>query len=249
MKRFVAAGLIVVTALWAGGCVSKSSYMEAQEQADAARTELERERQRKVALEEQVKTLKELNAKLGQEAQLVKDELQRIEFSRDQERGSLEERTVQMERQLRTLVAQHRALRKQYQDMKRQNKTLRATVARYKKELKERPATETGTAPMGGGKPSAPKPKPVTSAKATKPSASVKPPAPSNGSAGLSSVGAVNLNQASVAQMMQTLGLPRDVAERVVSNRPYRIKGELVAKNVMTKEEFDKIKGRVTVRQ
>jgi hypothetical protein len=39
----------------------------------------------------------------------------------------------------------------------------------------------------------------------------------------------------------------KDVAERVVSNRPYRIKGELVAKNVMPKATFDVIKDRITV--
>ena len=44
----------------------------------------------------------------------------------------------------------------------------------------------------------------------------------------------------------QTLGLSRDVAEEVVSNRPYRLRGELVAKNVIPKVTFDEIKGRIT---
>ena len=37
-----------------------------------------------------------------------------------------------------------------------------------------------------------------------------------------------------------------DVAEEVVSNRPYRLRGELVAKNVIPKATFDEIKGRIT---
>jgi hypothetical protein len=37
------------------------------------------------------------------------------------------------------------------------------------------------------------------------------------------------------------------VADRVVTNRPYRVKGELVAKNVMPKETFDLIKDRISV--
>jgi len=36
------------------------------------------------------------------------------------------------------------------------------------------------------------------------------------------------------------------VAEEVVSNRPYRLRGELVAKNVIPKVTFDEIKGRIT---
>ena len=47
--------------------------------------------------------------------------------------------------------------------------------------------------------------------------------------------------------MVLVLGLTKDMADRVVSNRPYRVKGELVAKNVVPKETFDMIKDRITV--
>jgi hypothetical protein len=47
--------------------------------------------------------------------------------------------------------------------------------------------------------------------------------------------------------MVLFLGLSKDVAERVVANRPYRLKGELVAKNVLPKGTFDVIKDRITV--
>lgn len=249
MNKYLAVGLILVAALWTNGCVSKGKYTEAMEEADAAKTEVERERQRKVALEEQVKTLKELNAKLGQEAQLVKDELQRIEHSRDQERGGILERNQQMERQLRTLVAQHRALRKQYQDLKQRNKSLQSTVARYQKELKER--TDAGGASTSAVKAPAMPAKPTAQPKSVTPPAAAKSPsqAPVAVSSARGQTGPVNLNKASVSDMVLVLGLPKDVAERVVTNRPYRIKGELVAKNVMSKQTFDNIKGRITVRQ
>jgi len=45
------------------------------------------------------------------------------------------------------------------------------------------------------------------------------------------------------------LGLTKDMAERVVANRPYKIKGELVAKNIMPKATFDLLKERITVAQ
>ena len=56
----------------------------------------------------------------------------------------------------------------------------------------------------------------------------------------------VNINKASVSDLVLTLGLSREVAEEVVSNRPYRLRGELVAKNVIPKATFDEIKGRIT---
>ena len=56
----------------------------------------------------------------------------------------------------------------------------------------------------------------------------------------------VNINKASVSDLVLTLGLSREVAEEVVSNRPYRLRGELVAKNVIPKATFDEIKGRIS---
>jgi hypothetical protein len=47
--------------------------------------------------------------------------------------------------------------------------------------------------------------------------------------------------------MVLVLGLSKDVADRIVTNRPYRVKGELVAKNVVPKETFDMIKERISV--
>jgi DNA uptake protein ComE-like DNA-binding protein len=57
----------------------------------------------------------------------------------------------------------------------------------------------------------------------------------------------VNLNKATASDMVLALGLPKDMADRIVANRPYRVKGELVAKNVVPKETFDMIKDRISV--
>jgi hypothetical protein len=37
------------------------------------------------------------------------------------------------------------------------------------------------------------------------------------------------------------------MADRIVNNRPYKVKGELVAKNLVPKETFDMIKDRISV--
>ena len=57
----------------------------------------------------------------------------------------------------------------------------------------------------------------------------------------------MNVNKASAGDMVLVLGLSKDMADRIVTNRPYRVKGELVAKNVVPKETFDMIKERISV--
>ncbi|MFO0733066.1 MAG: helix-hairpin-helix domain-containing protein [Nitrospiraceae bacterium] len=57
----------------------------------------------------------------------------------------------------------------------------------------------------------------------------------------------LNINKVSSADLVLSLGIAQDVADRIVNNRPYKVKGELVAKNVVTKDVFDGIKDRITV--
>ncbi len=253
MRTYVAISLAVIVALGASGCVADSQYREAVGEADSAKGELERAQAQKGALEQQVKTLKELNAKLSQEARLVKDELQRIEHGRDKERGSLEERNKQMEQQVRALAAQYRLVRKDYQELKRRNRSLQSTVGRYQKELKARQPTVSPSAAPATLMPPAVSPKPVTSPKASTPTTTVQGSSPlavlTPGLAKKAKVEQVNMNTASALDMVLRLGLTREVADKVITNRPYRIKGELIARNVISKETFDSIKNRITVRQ
>ena len=72
-------------------------------------------------------------------------------------------------------------------------------------------------------------------------------PVPPSVNAPQSMASSMNVNKASVGDMVLVLGLSKDVADRIVTNRPYRVKGELVAKNVVPKETFDMIKDRISV--
>ncbi len=239
MKRYVTMCVVLLSTMAAAGCVSNSKYKAALAEADAAKTELEKTRTQKSALEQQVKTLKELNVKFGNEAQAARDELQRIEHARDKERSDIAARLKELEDKQKQLAAQNRSLRQEYEDVKRHNETLKSLVARYQKELKERQRTAPPPAPSVP----APGPPPVPGAAApggaSTPSAVPTPPQPS--------VAPMNINTASAGDMVLFLGLTKEMADRIVSNRPYRIKGELVAKNVLPKETFDMIKDRITV--
>ena len=144
MAAIVVAGTIAMT-----GCVSDRKYQESLAETEAAKTELATTRAQKSALEQQVKTLKDLNVKFGNEAQAARDELERIQYGRDKERGSAEGRTKELEERVKQLAAQNRSLRQEYEDTKRHNETLKSLVARYQKELKDQSRA-------GGGAPRSP---------------------------------------------------------------------------------------------
>jgi len=226
MKREWTA-IVLIGAVLTTGCVSNKKYQEALTEADSAKMELEKARQQKVAMEQQVRTLKELNVKFNNEAEAARDELQRIEHGRDAERGTIDSRTKELEDKVRALSAQNRNVKQEYKDVKRHNDTLKSLVARYQKELKDRS--------QAGGSVQAATLTPKQGGSGT---ASVAPAATS---------ASMNINKVSANDMILFLGLKQDEADRIVNNRPYRVKGELVAKNVVPKETFDLIKDRISV--
>jgi DNA uptake protein ComE-like DNA-binding protein len=234
MKLGWMTAIVMIGAVAMVGCVSQKKYEEAMVDVDSAKSELERTRAQKNALEQQVKTLKDLNVKFGNEAQVAHDELERIQHGRDKERGSVEGRTKELEDRVKQLSLQNRGIRQEYEDVKRHNETLKSLVARYQKELKDQSRSVTGT---------------------LAPSVSSSSPAPAPGVASVAPTmkapqampSSMNVNKASAGDMVLVLGLPKDMADRIVTNRPYRVKGELVAKNVVPKETFDMIKERISV--
>ncbi|MGC3973159.1 MAG: hypothetical protein QM771_02075 [Nitrospira sp.] len=238
MRHVWMAGLALMSAMAVSGCVSDKKYHEALADADATRGELERARAQKNALEQQVKTLKDLNAKFGSESQIARDELQRIQHGRDKERDTIDVRTKELEDKVKQLSAQNRSVKQEYEEARRHNEQLKSLVARYQKEMKDRSRSLSSgmespalTAPLGGAGSSSSKAAPAPS-----PFETPAPAAP-----------LLNINKAPSADLVLTLGITQDVADRIVSNRPYRVKGELVAKNVVTKDVFDDIKDRITV--
>lgn len=232
MKSGWMAAVVLIGAVAMAGCVSQKKYEEAMTDAESYRSELALARAQKNALEQQVKTLKDLNMKFGNEAQVAHDELERIQHGRDKERGSIEGRTKELEASVRQLSFQNRALRQEYEGVKRHNETLKSLVARYQKELKDQSRTVTG-APTPSASPASPAPSGMPASPAMKD----PQPMPS----------AMNVNKASAGDMVLVLGLSKEVADRIVANRPYRVKGELVAKNVVPKDTFDLIKERISV--
>lgn len=237
--------VVMVCALSAAGCVSKDRYMAATAEADSIKADLEKARAQKNALDQQVKSLKDANAKLTADSEFMSAELQRIKDSRDKERSNIDTRTKDLEQKLKEMTAHQRMLKQEYEDVKKHNETLKSTVARYQKELKER--ERSISLPTPPVQPKSPDAAAKTDTAPPLPKApSTAAPQPAAPSAG---VAPVNINTASPSDLVLFLGLTKDMAERVVANRPYKIKGELVAKNIMPKATFDLLKDRITVAQ
>ncbi len=256
MARWVVIAIILTVGL--SGCiVSKGSYEAAVSDMESAKADLEKGRMHQEALEEQIRNLKGLNEKISTDLEMMTTEVQRIKEGRKNEQTLLGTRERELEQAQAKLSTKLRVMSTQYHKARARNKALVKDIFRYKKELKD---SHGGTSTTGGSKGSG---RSATSTNSTaagsksKMSSSVtsavgitsKPQAPKIASLPtLPSVSGdlVNINNASVSDLVLTLGLSREVAEEVVSNRPYRLRGELVAKNVIPKATFDEIKGRIT---
>lgn len=247
MSKWVAISLILLIGL-TGCMVSKTQYEATVADMEAAKADLEKSRMHQEALEEQIRNLKSVNEKISTDLEMATTEVQRIKEGRKNEQALLETREQEMEREKAQLTAKLRVLTEQYQKVKAQNRALKDTVVRYQKELKD--TRESGPAGISGMPKSvdpttAVKKEAVPSDSAGSP-ATQKPGTPKIASAPTSTGQALNINKATVSDMVLTLGLSRDVAEEVVANRPYRLRGELVAKNIIPKSKFDEIKDRIT---
>ena len=59
----------------------------------------------------------------------------------------------------------------------------------------------------------------------------------------------VDLNVASENELATLPGIDATMAQKIVSMRPYKNSNQLVAKGIVTKEEFSKIRSHVTAKQ
>ncbi|MBL8205920.1 MAG: helix-hairpin-helix domain-containing protein [Blastocatellia bacterium] len=59
----------------------------------------------------------------------------------------------------------------------------------------------------------------------------------------------IDLNSANKEQLMSLAGIGDVLAEKIIKGRPYRVKTELVSKNIIPRATFQKISAKVIAKQ
>jgi DNA uptake protein ComE-like DNA-binding protein len=146
-------------------------------------------------------------------------------------------------------------LAQQLEVQKQKYANAQKTIKRQQKELKEREQSKLLPTPAPGkatGAESA-KPPPVNSSKSA-PGSAVPPAAPSSPAppkpptvASSAPVALVDVNKSSEADLVLTLSLGKEDSQKLIKNRPYRSKEELISKGGLSKITFDRIKDKITI--
>lgn len=65
---------------------------------------------------------------------------------------------------------------------------------------------------------------------------------------GLKDGAAINVNNAPADKLQTLPGIDQDAATRIINHRPYNDASEMVQKHAISKDEYDKISGKVTTK-
>ena len=230
-------GLLCMVGFFMGGCgVAQHRYDEVAADMEAARTELAQSRMMREALELKNEQLRSENETVARDLEVMGSEIQRIKESRERERALLNVHDAELEKVNQARARQVRTLQHEYRKLQHQSRALQGTVRRYQKELKEARESLPVSRQSSNDVSPAESMMDETVAPTSTPGTTLLNVAP----------GRLNLNTASVNDFVVMLGLPEPVAEQVIANRPYRIRGELLAKQVIPNDIFDVIKDRIT---
>lgn len=263
MKR-TALSLLVIMTLMTGCIVRQSTHEQTLQDLQATKSDLDRMRVQNEALNRQVKVLQEAKNKLRDDLDRASGELGALSALAGKDRQVVDSKLKDLERQVKDLTASKRMVAQELEVQKQKYESAQKTIKRQQKELKEREQTELLPTPAPGtpaGAPEAQRAPSSTSAPA--PTAKPAPPSPaSSGGLPLKPVepeapkapavpGApanlVDVNRSSEADLVLTLGLGKDDSQKLIKNRPYRTKEELLSKAGLSKSSFDRIRDRITL--
>jgi DNA uptake protein ComE-like DNA-binding protein len=256
MKTSALECLVLMGILVVAGC--DSTYRLTGENV----TDVKAMRAQQSYLKQQVQSLNDLNDKLAEHSDSLAIQLRRtkaVQKTEDAEYAEAEERLKKLEQAVADLTARYDALKVGFKKLKQDNKTPKSTVARYQtgSETRQLMAQDQNAARALSQAKAAQtrKKEPLQRQRAKVAVESQRAQTAAEQSPQVLAVQTpvasprVNINVASISDLILFLGLPKEIAEQLVSHRPYRIKGELVAKQVLPRETFYQIKDRMTAAQ
>ena len=272
MKDRIRSGLVLLLAAMLTGCVvSQSTHELTLQDLQATKSELDRMRVQSEALNKQLKALREANAKLKEDLEKGANEIAALSAAVGKERQAGENKHKDLERQVKELAAAKKAVMQDLEVQKQRNENHLKTIRRQQKELKEREqaALLTPPAPAKPTPPSVPEPpKPPVAPEGSSPRPAESKPVPSSPAAptpgpnkpiavpeppkppvmGLPApAGLVDVNRASPIDLTLNLGLGKEDSDKLIKNRPYKTKEELVSKAGIAKATLDRIRDKITV--
>ncbi|TAL11415.1 MAG: hypothetical protein EPO02_04745 [Nitrospirae bacterium] len=228
-----AASLLLLAAL--AGCVSQGTYDQRLRELQSVKNDLELVRVQNEGLNKQLIGLKESNRKLKEEIEKVSAQIGPLNDAIVKERQAGEGKLKDLERQARELAASKKALAQELEVAKQRYEDSLKIQKRQAKELKEREQAALLQPPTPS-----PKSEPPLTA----------PDQVTNGSSDAplkSSVNLVDINKATPAELTSVLELAKEDSDKLVKNRPYKTKEELVTKAGIAKATVDKMRDKITV--
>ena len=225
-----AASLCLLVAL--AGCVSQGAYDQNLRELRSAKDDLERVRAQNEGLNKQLLSVKESNSKLKEEIGKVSAQIPPLNDALVKERQAGEGRLKDLERQVKELTASKKAVVHELEVAKQRYEDSLKIQKRQAKELKEREQSALLPPPTPPAKPAAP--------------STPEPPQTSANSPPVSDL-LLDINKATPAELTLALELAREDSDKLIKNRPYKTKEELVTKAGIAKATVEKIKDRITV--
>lgn len=137
MKHLTMTLMLFLVVAMATGCVKKSTYEAVLQEADIAKTEIEREKEEQRLMTRQVRQLEQMNAEAMREAEATTATVQRNKDEADKQRRLAEEQQEKLIRKIAQLTRQQAAFEKATVIAKENGAALQDLVDVYQKKVRE----------------------------------------------------------------------------------------------------------------
>jgi peptidoglycan hydrolase CwlO-like protein len=151
-----AVGMLCLTTLTTGACVTRSTYDSATADLGATKAELYSIRTETQGLTQQFNVLQERQSDLAKQREVVFSALQQAKKKIHAERALSHTRVTTLNRSIQQLTAQQKSLRNVIKRATKEQVTLQSTVDNYTSQLRSRDELQASTIPQPAAVPNEP---------------------------------------------------------------------------------------------
>ena len=151
-----AVGMLCLTTLATGACVTRGTYDSATADLGATKAELYSIRTEAQGLTQQFNVLQERQSDLAKQREVVVSALQQAKKKMNAERAASHTRVTTLNRSIQQLTAQQKSLRYGLKRATKEQVTLQSTVDNYTSQLRSREELQASTIPQPAAVPNEP---------------------------------------------------------------------------------------------